>query len=72
MKVVIMTEQYLITDGWGEIKDKKTEQMGDRIYDVLSLENPETGEQRQAWFDVTALYDFRRRKQEAAAAASTP
>jgi hypothetical protein len=66
MKVVIMSEQYLITEGWGDIQDKKIEQVDDRIFDVLSIENTETGERRQAWFDVTPLYEFKRRKQAAA------
>lgn len=70
MKVVIMSEQYLITEGWGNIEDKKTEQVGDRIFDILAIENTETGERRQAWFDVTPLYEFKRRK--AAAGSGNP
>jgi len=65
MKVVIISEQYLVTESWGAIADKETKQVGDRVYDILSIENEETGEQRKAWFDVTALNDFRRRKQMA-------
>lgn len=73
MKVVIISEQYLITETWGPITDKETKQEGDHVYDILTIENTETGETRQAWFDVTPIYDYRRRKQiEASEAANNP
>jgi hypothetical protein len=62
MKVVIISEQYLITESWGETSKKELRQIGENVYDVLTMVNPETGEEKQVWFDVTSLHDARRRK----------
>lgn len=55
-KVTSVGQEYEILRVLGFVSHRQALVMQDKTYDVLSAENPETGEKREFWFDISAFF----------------
>lgn len=58
---LVLSEQYVMTRTVGETRNKRSEKIEGRVYDILEIQDDVTKQLHDMWFDVTVLHAKRER-----------